>query len=93
MESAVGAHLANAAASGACRVWYWREVNKEVDFVVQAGRRLVSIEVKSGRSRGVHAGSAAFASRFKIHRSLLVGADGIALEEFLVRGIEHWVGV
>jgi nitrite reductase/ring-hydroxylating ferredoxin subunit len=51
VESAVGAHLANAAASGACEVYYWREHNREVDFVVRAGARLVGIEVKSARRR------------------------------------------
>ena len=33
-ESAVGAHLANAAAAGDCALYYWRERNREVDFVV-----------------------------------------------------------
>jgi uncharacterized protein len=54
VESAVGAHLANAAATGACAVHYWRERNHEVDFVVKAGRRLTAIEVKSGRAPQVH---------------------------------------
>jgi len=35
--SAVGAHLANAAAGGECQAYYWRERNREVDFVVRAG--------------------------------------------------------
>ncbi len=56
MESAVGAHLANAAAAGECELSYWRERNHEVDFVVQAGRRLTAIEVKSGRTPQAHAG-------------------------------------
>ena len=34
VESAVGAHLVNASAGGACRVFYWRDRNHEVDFVV-----------------------------------------------------------
>ena len=38
VESAVGAHLANAAAGGECELFYWRERNREVDFVVRAGR-------------------------------------------------------
>ncbi len=33
VESAVGAHLANAAAAGECELFYWRERNREVDFV------------------------------------------------------------
>lgn len=91
VESAVGAHLANAAAAGTCTLSYWREGTHEVDFVAQSGRKLVAIEVKSGRAPRAHAGTSAFASRFKVHRTLLVGGDGIALEEFLARPVEHWV--
>jgi hypothetical protein len=28
----------------------------------------------------------------KPERTLLVGSDGVALEEFLSRPIEHWIG-
>jgi hypothetical protein len=91
VESAVGAHLANAAAGGECELYYWRERNQEVDFVAKAGRRLAAIEVKSGRAPLAHRGTAAFAAAFKPQRSLLVGEDGIALEEFLVRPPLHWI--
>lgn len=92
VESAVGAHLANAAQRGECRLYYWRERNHEVDFVVQAGRRLTAIEVKSGRAPLAHAGTEAFSKAFKPQRTLLVGGDGIALDEFLSRPVTHWVG-
>lgn len=92
VESAVGAHLANTAAAGACEVYYWRERNYEVDFVVKTGRRLTAIEVKSGRSPVAHAGTAAFAQAFKVHRMLLVGGDGVPVEDFLLRPVMHWVG-
>jgi predicted AAA+ superfamily ATPase len=91
VESAAGAHLANAAATGACEVFYWRERNREVDFVVRAGRTVSAIEVKSGRAREALAGMDAFAAAFKPARMLLVGGGGIALEEFLARPVEHWV--
>jgi predicted AAA+ superfamily ATPase len=91
VESAVGAHLANAAAEGDCEVYYWRERNQEVDFVVKAGRRLAAIEVKSGRAPQAHRGAAAFAAAFKPQRSLLVGGDGIELGEFLSRPALHWI--
>lgn len=90
-ESAVGAHLANAAALGTCELFYWRERNREVDFIVRAGRRLVAIEVKSGRSRDAFAGMDSFAAAFRPQRRLLVGGDGIAIEEFLSRPVTHWV--
>jgi hypothetical protein len=92
VESAVGAHLANAAAAGQCGLHYWRDRNQEVDFVVEAGRRLIAIEVKSGRAREVPSGLATFAKAFKPRRTLLVGDDGIAVEEFLSRPVTDWIG-
>jgi predicted AAA+ superfamily ATPase len=90
VESAVGAHLANAAASGDCEVFYWREGSREVDFVVRAGRSVTAIEVKSGRSRDSQPGLAAFAAEHRTARSLLVGGDGIAVEDFLREPAAHW---
>lgn len=91
VESAVGAHLANAAASGECEVFYWRDRNREVDFVVRAGGRLTAVEVKSGRRPVALPGMAAFASAFQPDRMLLVGRGGIALEEFLAKPVADWV--
>ena len=91
VESAVGAHLANAAAGGACELFYWRERNREEDFVVRAGRKVTAIEVRSGRTRRSLQGTAAFEEAFRPARTLLVGADGIAVEEFLSRSVEHWI--
>ena len=91
VESAVGAHLANAAAADVCELFYWRDRNREVDFVVRVGRTVTAIEVKSGRAREALPGMEAFATAFKPTRRLLVGGDGIALEEFLSRPVEHWV--
>ncbi len=91
IESAVGAHLANAAAAGECEVFYWRERGQEVDFVAKARSTLTAIELKSGRAPQAHPGTAAFAAAFKVKRTLLVGGDGIAVEEFLNRPVAHWL--
>lgn len=91
VESAVGAHLANAAACGECELFYWRERNREVDFVIRSGRVVVSFEVKSGRAPEYLPGLAAFADAFKPARSLLVGGDGIPVEEFLIRPVTDWL--
>ena len=91
VESAVGAHLAGAALCGDCRLHYWREGTHEVDFIVQAGRRLTAIEVKSGRAPLAHPGTAAFAQAFKPQRCLLVGGDGIELEDFLSQPVQRWI--
>jgi len=91
VESAVGAHLANAAASGTCELTYWREGGEEVDFVLRTGRTVTAIEVKSGRAPDAYPGLAAFTERFKLKRTLIIGGDGIALEEFLAKPVAHWV--
>lgn len=90
-ESAVGAHLANAAAAGECEVFYWRDRGQEVDFVVRARRQLTAIEVKSGRRSAERPGMSAFAAAFKPDRMLLVGSGGIPVDDFLARPVGHWV--
>jgi len=90
-ESAVGAHLANAAAAGIIDLFYWRERNQEVDFVARSGKRVVAIEVKSSRAPETHPGTRAFREAFDPHRSLLVGGDGVSVEEFLSEPVAHWV--
>lgn len=91
VESAVGAHLANAAQRGDIELFYWRDRNREVDFVVRAWKRLVAVEVKSGRRRDVLPGMDAFAATFRPDRTLLIGGDGIPLGDFLSRPVEHWL--
>lgn len=91
VESAVGSHLANAATVGECQVFYWRDHNYEVDFVVRAGKTVTAIEVKSGRAPDTFAGLTAFAARFPKSRKLLVGGDGIEIEEFLGQPVRRWV--
>lgn len=90
-ESAVGAHLVNAAAAGVCEVFYWREGNHEVDFVLRRGRTLLALEVKSGRTTTALSGLAAFREAFKSARALLIGAGGIPVEEFLSRPVGEWL--
>jgi predicted AAA+ superfamily ATPase len=92
IESAVGAHLANAAATGECELYYWRDRGQEIDFVVKARAGLIAIEVKSGRAPQAHPGTAAFAAAFGVRRTLLVGGDGIPVEDFLLRPVTECLG-
>lgn len=91
VESAIGAYLLNEAARGVCELYYWRQGDREVDFVVRAGPRLYAIEVKSSTRRDALSGMAAFRKAFEPDRSLLVGADGIDLGQFLSRPLEDWI--
>jgi hypothetical protein len=63
-------------------VTYWRRGAAEVDHVVERGRTVWGLEVKSGRPRPASALSL-FRSAYGKSRSLLIGSDGIPLQEFL----------
>jgi len=91
VECAVGAHLLNAASTAGIEVHYWLDRNREVDFVLSAAGAIVAIEVKSGSRRMALPGMDSFARAFPVKRQLLVGAQGISLEEFLTTPLEHWV--
>jgi len=91
IESAVGAHLLNSASGSGIEVHYWLDRSREVDFVLVAGSVVVAIEVKSGRRETALPGMASFARTFPVKRQLLVGASGIALEDFLITPAAHWI--
>ena len=90
-ESAVGAHLLNASAGGECELFYWRERNREVDFVVRRGKKLVAIEVKSGQTATSLPGMESFSGFFNPGRMLIVGAGGISLELFFSKPVGYWM--
>ncbi|MBO5181230.1 MAG: ATP-binding protein [Paraprevotella sp.] len=83
VESAVGMHILNQAEEWDYKVYYWREGNKEVDFVIESNRQCVAIEVKSGR-RTTNAGLPEFIKRFGPRHSFVVGSGGVPVEEFLL---------
>lgn len=88
VESAVGAHLLNQADEYDYKLYYWRENNDEVDFIVESGEQQISIEVKSGR-RGTNNGLKVFSDKFHPQQSFVVGTDGIPVEEFLTWNMEN----
>ncbi len=91
-ESAIGAHILNSSIGEGITVSYWREGNQEVDFVLQQGEQIVAIEVKSGRSPDSLPGMAAFIKAYPQAKPLLVGGQGIGIEEFLSRPVTSLFG-
>ena len=80
-ESAVGAYLLDFAEEQDAHVYYWRDRNDEVDFIVECQGDVVAIEVKSGR-RGMNSGLPEFVRRYHPHRSFVAGTDGIPFATF-----------
>ncbi|MBI3142427.1 MAG: ATP-binding protein [Bacteroidetes bacterium] len=83
VESAVGAHLINAAWSKGFKLYFWREANYEVDFVLTYKGKTVAIEVKSGPTK-ITRGLDAFKKKYNPYKSLLVGKNGFPIEDFLL---------
>ena len=92
VESAVGAHLINAAAQGQCAVCYWREGGHEVDFVVTRDDVRLAIEVKGPSAHHHLSGIDAFMKLYPDSRVLLVGGDGMPLDEFLTTPVPTLLG-
>lgn len=82
VESAVGAHLLNQADEYDYKLYYWREREDEVDFIIEYDKKCIAIEVKSGR-RTTNNGLALFRERFHPVHSFVVGSGGIPIDEFL----------
>ena len=82
VESSVGTHLINHSISERYNLYYWREGNYEVDFVLEKGDKVIGLEVKSGM-KAENAGMAVFSEKFHPDKILLVGTGGIPYDEFL----------
>ena len=81
-ESAIGAHIVANAYAGDYRVYYWREGDEEVDYVIEKKGKLVAIEVKSNSSQW-NSGLSIFSEKFHPYLSLVVGDGGMKADDFL----------
>ena len=90
VENAVGGYLINTLSPADYALTYWREGGCEVDFVIARGIKLWAIEVKSGRS-GKTSGLELFRARYHDARLLVVGGNGIPLQEFFATPAETWL--
>lgn len=90
VENAVGAHFCNGLSGTAFGLTYWRDGDKEVDFVVTRGSNVWAVEVKSGRS-GKMPGIEAFRAKYPKAKSLIVGEGGVPLEKFFSESAQEWL--
>ena len=88
VETAVGTHLINHTDAVGYRLYYWREANNEVDYVLERQGQCIAIEVKSGR-RTTNKGITLFRERFQPRHTIIVGSGGFPLDEFLQIDLER----
>jgi len=85
LESSVGAYLINQADEFPdIKLYYWREKNAEMDFVVKYGKKIFGIEVKSNTEKINAISRETFSACFPGSRLILVGDSGISYEEFML---------
>ncbi|MCQ2264919.1 MAG: AAA family ATPase [Bacteroidales bacterium] len=81
-ESAVGAHIINRAFTDRYEAFYWRYGNDEVDYIIRKNGKMMAVEVKSNHE--IHSlGLRKFTELFHPERSLIVGPEGMSIEDFL----------
>ena len=85
-ESGIGAYLVSQSFTKRFEVFYWRERDYEVDFILRKKGSLVAIEVKSNAEKQTE-GLSKFKQKFNPTNSFIVGDGGISAEEFFLMDI------
>ncbi len=88
VETAVGAYLINHADRLEYKLYFWRHDGNEVDFILESSKKLVAVEVKSGRRQN-NQGLPMFSEQFHPNIELVVGGEAFSLEQFLTLNIER----
>ena len=89
-ESAVGSYLYNQSIGKQIELYYWSGYNYEVDFILKKSNSIVVIEVKSGKEKNSLPGVDFFSKKFNVEKKLLVGKNGIPIDEFLSISTDDW---
>lgn len=82
VESGIGAYLVSQAFIHRFEIFYWREREDEVDFILRKKSSIVAIEVKSNAEKQTK-GLEKFRQLFKPQSAFIVGDGGISAEDFL----------
>lgn len=82
VESSVGAHLFNYSVSERYQLYYWREGNNEVDFILEKEGKVIGLEIKSGLT-AANQGMGIFNAKFHPDKIFLIGTGGIPYGDFL----------
>lgn len=82
VESAIGTHLLNSKKENKTNLYYWREGDKEVDYIIEYDNKIISIEVKSSVNKSSN-GLYEFRKKYNPHKSLIIEKDGLQWNDFI----------
>ena len=81
-ESAIGAFIVSEAFVNRFEVFYWRDGNDEVDFILKKNNKIIAVEAKSN-SESHTTGIDRFRNLYNPDAIIIVGESGIKPEDFL----------
>ena len=81
IENAVGAHLLNNLEGLPYHLYYWRQRQLEVDFILETPRKIWAIEVKSAKPESFH-GLTKFCELYPEAQPMIIGPGGMDLDDF-----------
>lgn len=87
-ESGIGSYLISQAYAKRFDIFYWRNRDDEVDFVLRKRGVVVAIEVKSNAEKKTK-GLSVFREQFQPHSSFIIGDGGIPAEVFLKTDVNN----
>ena len=91
VEVAAGGRLFFETRRLGAELFWWRDGNHEVDYVVKRGRSVLAVEVKSGARPRHLPGLGRFQALWPGTRALCVGEGGEGLAEFLAAPLERYL--
>ncbi|OJW52689.1 MAG: hypothetical protein BGO67_09510 [Alphaproteobacteria bacterium 41-28] len=87
----IGTHLINSALGSKLEIFYWAEENYEIDFVIRNDKSVLTLMVNPRKKGGRPGATEAFFRICGPHHNLIVGENGIPIDEFLLTPLDAWI--
>lgn len=91
IEATIGAHLINSSLGTKIEVFYWKEENYEVDFVIRKRETIITIMASPFKKEIRPGGVEVFSEIYNLHQNLIVGEGEIALDKFFLTPLTAWI--
>lgn len=90
-ECAIGAHVINSCFGTKMGIYYWKDNNRSVDFIIRKDDELIVIEINSTKKGKNNQGIEVFKQKYQPRSTFFIGEDGIPVEEFLLTPLKDFM--
>ncbi len=91
IKSSVGGHILNSSLGTKIEIFYWKEGNNEVDFVIRKDDIVITVTIENDRKNLDFRGIEEFSRLYAPQCNLFVGEKGIPVDQFLLKPLEFWI--